>query len=272
MFPRAIASDLDGTLLRSDGTLDERSRAALAAIQRAGVLLVLCSARPPRWMRPLAEATGHGGVAVCANGAVIWDLHADALLETRALAPPVAADVVRRLKPALPDASWAVETADTFGHEPGYRPHWPVPDGTVVDAIEALLTAPVTKLLLRHDYLPADALVEVAVERLGDLAQPTHSNSEGSLLEISAAGVSKASALARLCAERGIDRAEVIAFGDMPNDVPMLEWAGHAVAVANAHPDVLAAADEVTLANDEAGVAQVLERLLTGETASAAGW
>ncbi|HEX4008567.1 MAG TPA: Cof-type HAD-IIB family hydrolase [Solirubrobacteraceae bacterium] len=270
MLPRAIASDLDGTLLRSDGTLDERSRRTLAAIQRAGVLLVLCTARPPRWMRPLAQATGHGGVAVCANGAVTWDLHADAVLETRALAPPVAADVVRRLKQALPDASWAVETADRFGHEPDYLPHWPVPDGTIVDAVEALITQPATKLLLRHDYLPADALVTVARERIGDLAEPTHSNSEGSLLEITAAGVSKASALARLCAERGIDRTEVVAFGDMPNDLPMLEWAGHGVAVANAHLDVLAAADEITLANDDAGVAHVLERLLAGGTASAA--
>ena len=270
MLPRAIATDLDGTLLRSDGTLDQRSCDTLAAIQRAGVLLVLCTARPPRWMRPLAEATGHGGVAVCANGAVVWDLHADAALETRALAPDVAADVVRRLKTALPEASWAIETADGFGREPGYVPHWPVPDGTVVDDVEALVTRPVTKLLMRHEHLMADALVAVARDQIGDLAEPTHSNSEGSLLEITAAGVSKASALARLCAQRDIDRSQVIAFGDMPNDLPMLEWAGHAVAVANAHPDVLAVADEITLGNDDAGVAHVLERMLSGGTASAA--
>ncbi len=83
------------------------------------------------------------------------------------------------------------------------------------------------------------------------------------MLEISAAGVSKATALARLCEQRDIDRRDVIAFGDMPNDLPMLAWAGHAVAVANAHPDVRAAADEVTASNDESGVALVLERLFS---------
>ena len=90
----------------------------------------------------------------------------------------------------------------------------------------------------------------------------TYSSSEDALLEISAAGVSKASALAAVCSARGIAAEEVIAFGDMPNDLPMLTWAGRGVAVANAHPEVLAAADEITAGNDECGVAQVLERLL----------
>jgi hydroxymethylpyrimidine pyrophosphatase-like HAD family hydrolase len=81
------------------------------------------------------------------------------------------------------------------------------------------------------------------------------------LLEIAARGVSKATALAQLCEERGIGREAVVAFGDMPNDLPMLVWAGHAVAVANAHPEVRAAADEITAGNDDAGVARVLERL-----------
>jgi hydroxymethylpyrimidine pyrophosphatase-like HAD family hydrolase len=97
----------------------------------------------------------------------------------------------------------------------------------------------------------------------GHLAEFTHSNSTDGLLEISAAGVSKAAALARFCDERGIGREDVVAFGDMPNDLPMLEWAGHGVAVANAHPEVLAAADEVTATNDDGGVAIVLERLFS---------
>jgi len=72
--------------------------------------------------------------------------------------------------------------------------------------------------------------------------------------------VTKASGLAALAAEHGVEPGEVVAFGDMPNDLPMLAWAGHAVAVANAHPEVLAAADEVTAGNDADGVALVLER------------
>jgi hydroxymethylpyrimidine pyrophosphatase-like HAD family hydrolase len=87
------------------------------------------------------------------------------------------------------------------------------------------------------------------------------------LVEISAAGVTKAYALAALCEEIGVDPTRVVAFGDMPNDIPMLEWAGHAVAVANAHPDVIAVADEITAACDADGVAIALDRLLLGEAA-----
>lgn len=261
---RAVACDLDGTLLRSDGTLDPRTRAALGMLPAAGILLVICTARPARWLRPLVEAIGHGGVAVCANGAIVWDLLNGVALDARLLQPRAAAEVVARLGPRLPGAAWAVEWVDGYGREPGYVSRWPTPAGTIVDEIQALLTEPLAKLMLRHDRLGADALVTVARQLVDGLAEPSHSNSADGLLELSAAGVSKASALARLCAQRGIDSAEVVAFGDMPNDLPMLRWAGHAVAVANAHPDVLVTADEITASNDAAGVAIVLERMLAG--------
>jgi hydroxymethylpyrimidine pyrophosphatase-like HAD family hydrolase len=131
----------------------------------------------------------------------------------------------------------------------------------VIDAVDALVEQPAAKLMLRHDNLTADALLARARQVASHLAEFSHSNAADGLLEISAAGVSKASALARLCGQRGIDSRDVIAFGDMPNDLPMLAWAGSAVAVANAHPEVIAAADEVTASNEESGVARVLERL-----------
>jgi Cof subfamily protein (haloacid dehalogenase superfamily) len=259
--PRVVASDLDGTLLRSDGTVDPRSRQALAAAEEAGALVVLCTARPARWMRPLADALGHRGVAICANGAVVWDLHSESVIESFPLEPVLTADVVALLKAALPDSSWAVERTDSFGREHGYHSRWPTPAGTTIDAVEALIAEPPVKLMLRHDRLLADELLQRAREVVGEMVELTHSNAADGLLEISASGVSKASTLARVCEQRGIASEHVIAFGDMPNDLAMLRWAGHAVAVANAHPDVLAAADELTVSNDEAGVALVLERL-----------
>jgi len=264
MRPRLIASDLDGTLLKADGTVDDRTRSAIARAQDAGALVVFCTARPHRWMRPLAQEAGHHGLAICANGAVLFDLHTEAVIEATPLEPAIARELVALLRAEVPDGAWAVERTGGFGHEPGYVPRWPVPDGTTVDAVEALVEQPAVKLMLRHDRLSADALLSVARQIGGHLAEFSHSNSADGLLEISAVGVSKASALARLCEERGIDRADVIAFGDMPNDLPMLAWAGYAVAVANAHPDVIAAADEVTASNEDAGVARVLERLFTG--------
>jgi len=270
MPPKVVATDLDGTLLRSDGTLDQRSRRAIAAVEAAGSLVVICTARPTRWMRPLAQATGHHGVAICANGGIVWDLHTESALEQFPLEPEIAREVVAQLQAGLPGGAWAVERATGFAREPTYQSRWPVPQDAVVDAIESLIAQPSLKLMLRHENMSADALLQRARELVGDLAELSHSSSSDSLLEIAAAGVSKASALARVCAERGIDNGAVVAFGDMPNDLAMLEWAGHAVAVANAHPDVLAAADEVTADNDDAGVARVLERLFP-DSVQAAG-
>jgi len=259
-----IATDLDGTLLRSDGSVDERTRRAIATVEAAGCQLVLCTARPTRWMRPLAEATGHRGIAICANGGVVWDLHSEAVIESFPLLPEVAREVVARVQDVVPGGAWAVERITGFAHEPAYWSRWPIPEGTPVEAVHVLVSEPAVKLMLRHDDLLADELVERAREVAGGLAEFTHSNSADGLLEISAAGVSKAAGLARYCHERGIASEHVIAFGDMPNDLPMLEWAGYSVAVGNAHADVLALADEVTASNDESGVARVLERLFSG--------
>jgi Cof subfamily protein (haloacid dehalogenase superfamily) len=264
MRPRLVASDLDGTLLRADGTIDDRTRAAIADAEAAGALVVFCTARPPLRLEPLAAATDHRGVAVCANGAVVWDLHTESVVEATPLEPAIALELIELLRAAVPGGTWAVERTGGFGHEPAYVPRWPVPDDTTIDVVEALVAQPAIKLLLRHSQHSADQLVSRAREVCGHLAEFSHSNSADTLLEISASGVSKASALARLSEQRGIDRADVIAFGDMPNDLPMLAWAGYAVAVANAHADVIAAADEVTATNEDAGVARVLERLFTG--------
>jgi len=261
MQPKVVACDLDGTLLRSDGTVDDRSRRAIARVEAAGALFVLCTARPTRWMRPLGEALGHRGVAICANGGIVWDLHTESVLEAFPLEPEITRDVVALLKASLPGGAWAVERTSGFGREPAYASRWPVPEDTVTDTVERLIAEPAVKLMLRHDRLLADALLERAREVVGHLAELTQSNSNDGLLEISAAGVSKASTLARLCHQRGIGSEDVIAFGDMPNDVPMLRWAGRSVAVANAHPDVLAAAQMTTASNDDAGVAILLEQL-----------
>jgi Cof subfamily protein (haloacid dehalogenase superfamily) len=263
MPPKLVASDLDGTLVRSDNTIDERTRRAIAAAEAAGATVVFCTARPHRGLTELAEATGHRGVAICNNGAMLWDLHTESALEVSPIQPAVARKLVSLLEAAVPGGAWAVERPRGFAHEPGYVTRWPIPEDTDVAAVHALIAEPAVKLMLRHGDLSADVLLERARATCGHLAELSHSSTSDALLEISAAGISKATALARLCEQRNIDRCDVIAFGDMPNDLPMLTWAGHGVAVANAHPDVRAAADEVTASNDEAGVALVLERMFS---------
>jgi Cof subfamily protein (haloacid dehalogenase superfamily) len=260
MTPRVVATDLDGTVVRSDGTISVRTRRALTAAADAGAMIVLVTGRPPRWLRGMAEATGHHGLAICANGAIVWDLHSESVVSSYPIDVSTVRDIATSLRAEIPELGFAVETVDTFAHEPSYHPRWATDEQTVVAELEALLSRPVAKLLARHEGLTADELLARARTVVADeLASLTHSSREG-LLEISAAGVTKASTLRAVCEQHGHGPADVVAFGDMPNDLPMLAWAGHSVAVGNAHPEVLQAVDEVTASNDADGVAQVLER------------
>ena len=183
------------------------------------------------------------------------------MIEASPLEPAVAQQLVALLEQEVPGGAWAVERTAGSAMSRTTCPGGRCPRAPRSTRWHALIAEPAVKLMLRHRNLTADVLLERARSACGHLAEFSHSSVTDTLLEISAAGVSKASALARLCRQRGVERDEVIAFGDMPNDLPMLAWAGRSVAVANAHPDVLAAADEVTASNDESGVALVLERL-----------
>jgi Cof subfamily protein (haloacid dehalogenase superfamily) len=261
MIPRVVATDLDGTVVRSDGTISARTKNALTAAADAGAMVVIVTGRPPRWLRGIAEATGHHGLAICANGAIVWDLHDERVVASYPIDVDTVRDIASVLRKEFPDLGFAVESIDArFGHEPSYRPRWSTDDQTLVAELEALLSQPVAKLLARHEGLSADELLAGARTVVAEeLATLTHSSREG-LLEISAAGVTKASTLTALCAQHGFGPEDVVAFGDMPNDLPMLAWAGRSIAVGNAHPEVLHAVDEVTASNDDDGVAQVLER------------
>ena len=258
--PRLVATDIDGTLVRADQTISARPRAAIEAVEAVGSLFVLVTGRPPRWMAPVAEVTGHRGLAVCANGALVYDLHTETVVREHLLTQEVATEVAGLLRSTLPGIGFAVERGVCgFGREASYVPRWD--NGEVqVAPLPDLLEGGAVKLLARLEGSTSDDLLARARAAIGHLAETTHSSDDG-LLEISALGISKASALAELAASAGVDAAGTVAFGDMPNDLPMLAWAGHAVAVANAHPEVLAAADEVTLSNEDDGVAVVLERL-----------
>jgi Cof subfamily protein (haloacid dehalogenase superfamily) len=261
MSPRMIATDLDGTVVRSDGTVSERTAEAFARVERAGAMLVLVTGRPPRWMGSVADAIAHRGVAICANGAIVYDLHTEQVIDTHLIPVDALCAAVEVLRDALPGLGFAVEHGNGIIYSHEYElAYW---DSTTPErpvALEELLSRPAAKLLARHPELDADALLAEAAALVGDVVLPTHSNGRR-LIEMSASGVSKASALAELCTEHGIAAADVAAFGDMPNDLPMLTWAGRSYAVANAHPDVLAAVDHKVAGNDEDGVARMLEEL-----------
>jgi Cof subfamily protein (haloacid dehalogenase superfamily) len=263
-LPRLVATDIDGTLLRDDRTLSPRTSAVLARIAAAGTPVVLVTGRPIRWLALVYEQLAEPLPAICANGAVVYDPVTDTVLRADPLAPELLAEVARRLRAEVPDVSFAVEIVDSrqMRHEAHYPLRWDA-DLEAIRAIESpeeLLAVPAVKLLARAGEQDPDTFVRVVAAALQGLAEATHSSYSG-LVEISAAGVTKAAGLAWYAARLGIDERDVLAFGDMPNDVPMLTWAGRAVAVANAHPAVLEIAHEVTGANEADGVAAYLEQV-----------
>jgi Cof subfamily protein (haloacid dehalogenase superfamily) len=259
-----IALDLDGTLLRNDASITPRTRAALAAAEKAGLIVMSVTGRPVRRLREVAEAVGLRGLAIGGNGAFMYDLTADTLIRQNRLEAEIVRTLIADLRRAAPGVAFAVEAGHDYGCEPGYRvlgqhPHdLDDPKLQRADALD-LSRDGVTKLIVQHSGRPLAELLRVTREHAGSLASVTHSGAE--FVEVAAASVTKAFALEECCRELGISAEQVIAFGDMPNDIPMLVWAGHAVAVANAHPEVLEVADEVTLSNDDDGVAATLERL-----------
>lgn len=261
-----VATDLDGTLLRSDRTVSDRTRASLRAASDAGLTVIVVTARPPRWLDDIAGLHLHG-YAICANGAVVVDLETGTHLERIVLSRDDVVAVTAAIRAGLPDVAFALETGVGFGHEPTYVSDWPTPPGTPVGDVATLVDAldePI-KLLVRHAELGAHSLAALQ-EVAGERCSVSFSGGAG-LIEVAPFGIDKGASLARLVTELGVAAAKVVAVGDMPNDLPMLRWAGHAAAVANAHPDLLAIADTILPSNDDDGVAHLIEMLLDPDDA-----
>jgi Cof subfamily protein (haloacid dehalogenase superfamily) len=262
MRPALVATDLDGTLVRSDYTISDRT---LALLDRLTVPLVLVTGRPIRWLSTVYSRLRRPPIAVVANGAAVYDPATDTVLHSAPLSGAELADACRRLRAAIPDVSFAVEVdgGRRLLHEADHPiGSWEITQDARRAVEEAELVAqPAAKLLVRAGQRDSDEFTALVRSALSGLCEATHSSRSG-LVEISAAGVTKASGLAWVAARLGVPAQRVVAFGDMPNDLPMLAWAGRGVAVANAHPAVRASADDVTGSNDDDGVAAYLERYL----------
>ncbi|MFJ3799750.1 HAD family hydrolase [Streptomyces sp. NPDC090088] len=274
-FPKLVATDLDGTLLRSDGTLSLRTKAALAATEKAGIRVALVTGRPPRSVSALLERIGPH-VVIAANGATVHSSDG-AVVQAFSIPYPAAVRLIRRVRAAIPGVSFAVEFEEAYGHEPAY-PDWSF-EGEAVELIgpaeEILARVPgrlLLKILAHHPTLPLGDFYELARRAAGPDAETTHSTGL-SLVEFSAPGITKASTLVAWSGREGIARHDIAAFGDMPNDLPMLRAVGQSYAMSNGHPDVLAAARFRAPSNDEDGVARVLEGFIDlrahGSTAGA---
>jgi len=259
---RLVATDLDGTLLNSAETVSERTRAALAATVAAGALHIIVTGRSATWARPVFDEIGYTGLAVCGQGAQVYDAGAHRLLTSVTLDRRLAALALGKIEAETGPLAVAANQDGLDGAVlagPGYQlqigSDLPI---VQVDGSE-LLSTPLSKLYIQHPRLTDDALAHLAQQVAGDLVGVTVAGA--GIVELLPLGLSKATGLAIAAHRLGVKAAGTIAFGDMPNDVPMFAWAAHGVAMANAHEQLLAVADEVTAGNDEDGVAVVLERL-----------
>ena len=259
--PRLVATDLDNTLLGPDASVSPRTERALAAAAAAGIAVVFVSARPLRRLRELsAHVAGHG-VAICSNGAAVFDVGTDCVLAQSGMTQAEVVRVVDLLRAAWgADAvHFATEHAGGFDKETAFTESYVVPPGSrVADRIEDVLTDSTLKLLVRTSLPWDETFADRVADVIGDAAVVADSGAPG-LGEISGVGVTKAATLERWAAGLGIGPDDVWAFGDAPNDLPMLRWAGTSFAVANAYPEVSRVATHECPSNAEDGVARVLE-------------
>lgn len=282
--PLLVASDVDGTLIGSDNLLPDANHSVVADLVSDGATFVLATGRPPRWMDQIVDQLPVAPLAVCANGAVLMDTDSGEFLATNLLQPETLEAIDRILRERLPGSGIAAErlgadAADAdFVSSPDYEHAWINPYHLEVGHSE-VLSEPVLKLLARVPGMPSAEMVAALRGQVDHLADITFSTTDG-LIEFAARGVTKASGLAALTAAtdataagsakaasagppatgRASDVPITVAFGDMPNDLEMLRWADHGVAMGNAIPIVHEVADEVTLTNDDAGLAHVLRR------------
>lgn len=269
--PLLVASDIDGTFINSRERVTPRLRSVVGRMLRRGTPLVLATGRPARWMYPVLEQLSVRPLCVCANGAVIYDSARDVVVSAKTLAPETLHDVVKRARDATQQVGGvgiAAERAGTsafdaadelFVVSPTYDHAWDSSEhGEITEA--DVLSRPATKLLLRNQSLSSAelyALIAPVVDT--SRAHVTYSMPDG-LLEVSAPGVTKRAGLEYVAELVGATAQDVVCFGDMPNDIEMLSWAGTGVAMGNAADAVKEVADEITATNDDDGVARVLER------------
>ncbi len=268
--PKLVASDVDGTLLDSAERVPARLREVIIRMTTQGTAMALSTGRPARWIFPVLEQLPVRPVCVCANGAVLYDSAEDKVLKAHTLGSEVMEAIVATAHEVMAPhggVGIAVERAgvsafdradELFLTTPEYSHAWASIDHGIVEEAAAI-GEPATKLLLRSDVLESKALFDLIRPAIPESLAHVTFSMPGGLLEIAAPGVTKALGVANLASMLNVAQEDVITFGDMPNDIEMLQWAGRGVAMGNARPEIKAVADHVTATNDEAGVAEVLE-------------
>jgi Cof subfamily protein (haloacid dehalogenase superfamily) len=263
---QALACDLDRTLIAEDAALRPRTRRAIAAAKDAGLHVLLVTGRMFQSVRRYALEADITDPVVCYQGAVVAD--------------PQTGEFLRHVPMPLQEACEVITAVDALGYtilvyvddelyvsretdeSAAYAGFQDLLVHAVGDVLDWLPKAP-TKLVAVGDPVRLDGLGVEMRRRFG--GRLYISKSLPHFLEFASPEVTKGSGLAFAAERLGFSQERTVAFGDGENDVELLDWAGYGVAVANAHPRVLAVADLVCPPVDEEGVAQVIEAYLGRE-------
>lgn len=261
---RMIALDLDGTLLTSGGEIEPRAAGLIESL-RTRLPIVIVSARPPRGVRSFFDALRLDTPIVCYNGAM--SLHGDTLLEHLPLDAAVAAEIVRVGRSISGQVCVSYELLDTWLTDRVDMRFVPAsarlaPPNRIM-SIDELARIEPTKIMLHGEPALMSQLESVFRSALDSRA--TMLRTDPHLLQFVDRRVDKARSLRMIAGQLGVEMSNVLAVGDNANDVGMLRECGVGVAVANATPDARAAADWVSVSNDDAGVAQAIEKFVLGE-------
>ena len=262
--PKLIATDLDGTIVAHYGQISERTIAAFTKAHKMGVEIFFVTGRPPRWMAEIRDAFGFGN-AICANGAMHYDLVNSKILEEWLIPVENQIEIAQILRKKIPGVNFAIEFEGHFHREKNYVANWDIGiDNEGVDEIEELATQPAFKMMARcsKNEFTSDQMLEIAEHEISHLATVTHSAPEDSIIEISAIGVSKGATLEKLAARAGFTAEDCVSFGDNPNDFSMLSWASRSWAMADGHPDSPKYSKFIAEPLKADGVAKVIEALL----------
>jgi Cof subfamily protein (haloacid dehalogenase superfamily) len=267
---RLIASDVDGTLLHDWQPIPAPTVAAIRDCLAAGIEFVPVTGRPIRWLAPIHDSVPELGPVICANGSIVYDLRTSEVVTAHTVDPATLARFVERIRAEMPEAVLGFETLDGLLLEHGFHTRFPQ-DAVYIDQDRSAQLDNVAKVLLRTGSRDSDEILAAVRGVIGDELHSTHSNPRNGLVELSAPGVTKARTLASFCRARGIPVKTVAAFGDMPNDVEMLRWAGTSYAMANGHPLAIAAADAVVPEVLAGGITAALSEMAAAARAGGLG-
>ena len=258
-----VISDIDGTLITSNHEIAESTRKAAMRLYERGINLSLCSSRPPRSIRPLAETLALRSPFAAFNGALI--VTSDGEVKLRSTLPSA---IIARLK-AIADgfglglwlydeADWWVATRDAFvereEHTSGFAPR--------IEGYDERLKGEATKLTV----VGKPEMVAQAEQRVLTVlaSEVSASRSKPRFLDVTAYGIHKGSAVRRIASVFNVTPAQVAVIGDGPNDIEMFREAGVSIAMGQGVDEVIEAARFITSSNDNDGWARGIEKYVLG--------